>query len=276
MDRECFCRRRLGIVVTNRGERGGRKSAPPRWRAEQPPVAIGLPCRGGRRYGFSRWAILAGAAVAGAAVAGVTPTAVAEETEAAADSGSGVAADGDPAAPEPMAMPPEAGGPRQRALEGTPRRDSELDGYGSPLRRRPRRRWYGWQTLITDGAALAVVGSDTGEVALPAVLAAYEFGAPIVHFAHGHVGKGLASLGMRLGSTLALVAAVENCPDAPETPCFLPLIPLSWMIAAIPIDAAVLAREDVQQEPSTVMHLKLYPTLGAGRGTAGLILASSF
>lgn len=68
------------------------------------------------------------------------------------------------------------------------------------------RRWYGWQILVPDiaGGLLSVVG---GFVAGPAGIglaitgsAVALFGGPIVHWAHGHVGRGFGSLfGLRLG-----------------------------------------------------------------------------
>lgn len=68
------------------------------------------------------------------------------------------------------------------------------------------RRWYGWQILLPDiaGGLLSLVG---GFVPGPAGFgiaitgsAVALFGGPIVHWAHGHIGRGFGSLfGLRVG-----------------------------------------------------------------------------
>jgi hypothetical protein len=56
-------------------------------------------------------------------------------------------------------------------------------------------KWYGWQTLIADGGTVAAT-YVTGN---PFVfLGGYTLGAPIVHWAHGNVLNGFASLGVRI------------------------------------------------------------------------------
>ncbi len=68
--------------------------------------------------------------------------------------------------------------------------------------------WYGGETLLLDGATTALfVGSGVtagqGKANVAGVLAlggvtTYLFGPPIVHFAHGRIGPGFASFGLRL------------------------------------------------------------------------------
>jgi hypothetical protein len=120
-----------------------------------------------------------------------------------------------------------------------------------PSQDKPRRRWYGWQTLLVDGltgvatmAALESKNRGDAPGALVVVGAgAFVVGTPIVHFARGHVGKGVASLAIRGGCGGALFG-LEAVQGAPQ----LMVVPLLGLIAAIPIDAAVLAREDVPAE----------------------------
>ena len=57
--------------------------------------------------------------------------------------------------------------------------------------------WYGWQTLIADGVAIA----STPFVPVVGV-GVYLTGAPIVHLAHGNGARAGASLGFRLGAPL--------------------------------------------------------------------------
>jgi hypothetical protein len=62
------------------------------------------------------------------------------------------------------------------------------------------RRWYGWQTLSTDGAALvtfALIGpTNTPGLGLLG-LAFYGLGGPVVHALHGNFGAAVGSLALR-------------------------------------------------------------------------------
>lgn len=60
--------------------------------------------------------------------------------------------------------------------------------------------WYGWQILIVDGAALGVsllALANATELAYAGV-SMFALGGPIVHWAHGQVGTGFGSFGVRL------------------------------------------------------------------------------
>lgn len=68
---------------------------------------------------------------------------------------------------------------------------------------------YGWQTLTTGGAALALSsmtisatngcegGGDGVAVLAVATVGTCAVGAPIVHFSHGNAGRGFGSLALR-------------------------------------------------------------------------------
>jgi hypothetical protein len=77
---------------------------------------------------------------------------------------------------------------------------------------KPKRVWYGWQTLlvfggstvvglstiigggVSDNAGVSLVGGSIGG-------AGYVFGGPIVHWARGNTARGFASLGLNFGAT---------------------------------------------------------------------------
>jgi hypothetical protein len=72
------------------------------------------------------------------------------------------------------------------------------------------RRWYGWQTLAVDAAALATAltgyaANDwSGNIPGTIGILGYLFGPPIVHWVHGHAGRGAADLGLRFLGPFAL------------------------------------------------------------------------
>lgn len=141
---------------------------------------------------------------------------------------------------------------------------------------RPRRRWYGWQTLIVDGGAtlallaLAARSDTNGDDAwLTGIAVAYSVAPPIIHLAHGHPGKALLSLGIRVVGPLAIASGVSN--HNPGIGVFgLLAIP-----AAISIDAAAIAREDVPTDGGVVSFLQrvaFTPWVDTRRGAGGLMI----
>jgi hypothetical protein len=150
--------------------------------------------------------------------------------------------------------------------------------------------WYGWQTLTTDGAAIALLatGVATSSAGLAEFSAAtFALGGPIVHLAHERGGTAAASLGIRVGLAavgfLGGVAAARNCgsssgqeDDNGNFACVVEgaAIGLSVGVAgAMIIDAAFLAHEDVgREQPQRTAALSVSPTVSVTKsaGTVGL------
>lgn len=155
-------------------------------------------------------------------------------------------------------------------------------------------RWYGAQTLIADGAAIGVVGvaaatddRDVGGALVTAAIGSYVLTAPIIHIAHGHVGKGIGDLGLRVGSAGvgALVgtiiatssvlspraktsdeAAGRFITSGDDVAEGMAIGAAVGALAAMAIDSALLAHEDVEKPvapPTTAMRLK--PTVAPTR-----------
>ncbi|MEP7053025.1 MAG: hypothetical protein ABJB12_21855 [Pseudomonadota bacterium] len=135
--------------------------------------------------------------------------------------------------------------------------------------------WYGWQTLLTDGGAVAlpvVTSTFRNEpattVALVAGASVLALGAPIVHLAHGRRGASALSLGLRLTlSALAAVVFSKPCRgECSEQSLLLLLLP-----APVIIDATALAWEKRRVLPKvswTVSPLRL-PDGKMGLGVSG-------
>jgi hypothetical protein len=133
--------------------------------------------------------------------------------------------------------------------------------------------WYGWQTLIADGGTLAAT-IVTGH---PLVFAGgYTLGAPIIHWAHGNVGTGFASLGIRIVAPVVtgFAAAALAQPDVPtgrENVQALGIGFLAGGLFASVFDAAFLARSTTTiapQRPSNAATWRVEPRVSVAPGGA--------
>lgn len=150
-----------------------------------------------------------------------------------------------------------------------------------------RERWYGWQTLVTDGAAIAMLGAagsgsdeQAQKMLLLGSLATYVLGGPLVHAAHERGGAAGASVGLRLGAPIAgtllgmgFGSAIGDGND------YAPLIYgalgfVGGIITASVIDSAVIARERITEEPKAA--LRVTPAVAPTRGGATFGAAATF
>lgn len=150
-----------------------------------------------------------------------------------------------------------------------------------------KQRWYGWETLIglaiTDGALIAGGAALGSERSVLAGLILRPFVGPIVHWRHGHVGKGFGSLGLNVGApfTLGFIGATTagggSCDNFDCLVGFSAGYFIGSIVAPI-IDVAALSTErvTVPVEPDAfgVQSLTVVPILGKGR--TGLGLAGQF
>lgn len=127
-------------------------------------------------------------------------------------------------------------------------------------------KWYGWQTLILTGlSTFTLVLSPAADgkatvVTLPLGVSGLLLGPPIVHWAHGYLGKGFGSLGLVLGGSVGayFMTATTVCVSGGCRGEFGGLIafliagPIGAGITALAtniVDAAVLAREEGSSQP---------------------------
>lgn len=192
--------------------------------------------------------------------------------------------------------------PRVTSTEGD---SSTLDGS------MVERRWYGGQTLLADTISLSLVGAGIAvdpKSPSPALLASgfagYSLTAPVIHFAHGHLGKGLADLALRVGTASLGAVIGHSIGTALHTPLSPPPAPTLGDVIAYPvvngvnlvdaqirgavygaaigglvamvIDGAVLAREDVPRPGSRKMSVAMAPALGPTHGGFHAGLSGSF
>ena len=146
------------------------------------------------------------------------------------------------------------------------------------------RKWYGWQGLISDVPTLVIslVGlAAENEIIGGIGLAGYGIGAPMSHFFHDNVGRGLISMALRgvlpavtvLG-TIAICGEASTCDDA------APLIVIGGLVmfVAVPaIDAAALSWQKLEPTVETKVSISLAPVIApTDQGGATFGLAGSF
>jgi hypothetical protein len=175
-----------------------------------------------------------------------------------------------------------------------PARDARL-AEPTPLTERSAspQRWYGWQTLTLDGAALGLGLSGAhlferhaaaGVTLGAAGVLGYSLSAPLVHWAHGRAGAAGASLALRVGLPLLSVGVLSGgsaarCPGTgasdDERYCermerTLLLAGSLSMLAASLIDAAVLGWEPQSATSTGAGLLPVVAWDGRRGATAGL------
>jgi hypothetical protein len=145
------------------------------------------------------------------------------------------------------------------------------------------RVYYGWQALISDvaGVSLILISQQTGHSTAPALVGAslLLFGPPVIHgLHHNWMGLGV-SLGMRLGTGLAFVGALQLLADedGDRSPGILLLGgSLLGAIASVLLDAVFLGFEPRQEQARR--HASAYtltPRVDP-RGAVGLQLSAAF
>ena len=154
---------------------------------------------------------------------------------------------------------------------------------------RPKPRWYGWQTLVADGAALAalMVGASYAAKDSPLSgmgLGIYLLGAPTVHMVHDRAGVGLASFGMRVAAPVvgaAIGVGMADCDSSREDRgwCGMNEGAVGLLIgagAAIAIDAAVLARKPAPERRRIATAPRLAPAIALTPERRALVLSGTF
>lgn len=123
-----------------------------------------------------------------------------------------------------------------RRAQVTPNLGLELT---TTLPGRTVRRWYGWQTLLVDGVSIGVtaigIGIDNPPLYVVGGLASF-LGPAITHWAHGNIGFGFLSMGLRLAGSLMAVFSNGNA---------LIYVGAAVEVGAVVLDAAVFGFDEV-------------------------------
>jgi hypothetical protein len=144
----------------------------------------------------------------------------------------------------------------------------------------PRQRsWYGWQILLLDGLGLGL--SVAGILAqTPAIggtgLGIFLAGGPAVHFAHGNVATGFASLGLRAGGTMlfSFVGLLFVLHDTLSDANWAILL-ASGGAAVSAIDAGLLSYDTAPRRRDSA-KLQLVPFADRHSRSSGLLLHGAF
>jgi hypothetical protein len=182
-------------------------------------------------------------------------------------------------ADSPPPEPPTPKGPRVIWQNATPPGSEPFlpDTAHPPRVEEPAKvtRWYGGQTLAVDAASIGavVLGASSQAVPLAALgFGGYLLGGPIVHFSHGNGGRGLASLTLRIG--LPVLGVWAGCGTGGGGPCYGGVAGAALGVgAAIVVDSALLARDEVPAPPATA---RVTPLLRVSQSGVRLGLGGSF
>lgn len=151
-------------------------------------------------------------------------------------------------------------------------------------------KWYGWQTIIADAAALTFMGGTVMTVKDRTApmgffilgTGTYALGAPIVHWSQGEVGRGFASLGMRIAlPTLVGLTANQMSRGCEGRNGWIDLCRegrtavgiLVGSVLAMVFDSAALAWKEV---PRPRQEARILPSLDVNGGGAKVGLQGSF
>ncbi len=164
-------------------------------------------------------------------------------------------------------------------MTGPPHSEPRFDAVQSA------RRWYGWETLSLDAAAIGLGvmsyrtfdGQGTGGALLGSgALSTYAFGAPAVHLLRDQPTKAMMSLGLRVGLPVLAVGVVtaghdERCSTPDDASCasyrrrLLVVGAVSAAVVSL-IDGALLAWQPAPQP----QRLALTPIAGWDGSRGGL------
>jgi hypothetical protein len=165
-----------------------------------------------------------------------------------------------------------------------------------------QRAWYGWQTLLVDGAAtgllvasIPIQSNDANVPLFVGGLGTFALGAPIAHVAHDHPWRGLGSLGLRLGlpaiglavgAMVAPTVAGDHPNDTTGAGAVSEMIAGGLVgagigaVAAMAIDASVLAWDSGPAAPRDSSRAQSFariaPNVGVTPRGASVGLAGTF
>jgi hypothetical protein len=160
-------------------------------------------------------------------------------------------------------------------------------------------RWYGWQTLAADGAALAMLiaasNSDNGVNLTRAAFTTYLLAPAVLHSVHGNFGRGAGSIAIRAGAPLLLAFGggmlgllIEPQRGDSISPTFamgLALGLLTGYLGAVSFDIAVATERPAEEPPQASAQarlrrrtpaLELGPTFALERGGASMGMLGRF
>jgi hypothetical protein len=149
----------------------------------------------------------------------------------------------------------------------------------------PIRRWYGWQTLLSDGISISLVlagtaiasesrrSEETGAWVGVGGFLSFLAVPPIIHLGHGNGGAAGVSIGLRLGATALLFLGVVECGNSNRRcddgyGAVAVIGALGYPVAVI-VDAA-MANEDAKPDDSARLRIAPWVTAVKGGGAAGL------
>ena len=152
--------------------------------------------------------------------------------------------------------------------------------------RAPKLRWYGWQTLASDGVALGLLAlpwlDAPGYFVAPALLLG-ALGPAVIHAAHGNWAAGASSLALRLlgdlviGIGMVRIALSEGVDSEERLGVGILIAGAAITLAASALDAAFFSyARDRPGRRHAEMHILPWASARSSTRAAGLSLRASF
>jgi uncharacterized membrane protein YeaQ/YmgE (transglycosylase-associated protein family) len=136
---------------------------------------------------------------------------------------------------------------------------------------------YAWQVMLADGASTALLFTDFGD-AMGLGLGGYLLGGPLIHAAHGNVGTGLGSAGLRV--SLPVVGFVAGAFVHEGDPAFTDMTMLKGamvgMLGAVVIDWLLLSWDERPAPAETGRSLVVVPGVGVNEQGVSLGVTGRF
>lgn len=177
-----------------------------------------------------------------------------------------------------------SGSPGSPAIANTsaPRVEESPPAAQHPPKATPKRRWYGYQTMLADWPALALViaGVESEQTAATVAGASlWVVGGPLIHVAHGNLGRGLLSLSLRVGGpALGAVSLGWSCipahGTAPICPIALELGVVLGAMTAHVLDVTLFAWDEPKPTRASA-QLSLMPLFDLAERPTGLMLTGN-
>jgi hypothetical protein len=147
-------------------------------------------------------------------------------------------------------------------------------------RKKRKLEWYGWQTVTSDVASLAIAVWEPNATGRRIALAGYLAVPPVLHLAHSNYAQGLGDLGLRLlapttGALVGFLGGVAGCKGHMDCARLPTMVGGGvGIVAASVLDATLFAVKRAPRHADVAVRWR--PVVLAGKSDARIGIAGTF